>query len=201
MDKSEGNKFKELIAAISVTYGGDFTPAQTLLWWNMFKPYSAEVFERAVYQHMADPDQGMFSPKPANIMKFISGTTKQNDQAVKDKAELAWHQVMDKIQRVGSYGSLSLDDKQAIAAVKAIGGWNKVSLATYDQITWMKKEFMLAYDTYENTPLDRLPSSLPGLVELQHHKCQDRKALGGIIQEMEERNNAKALPDNSSDEG
>lgn len=192
MDKNDGNKFKELITAINVTYGEDFTPPQTLLWWNMFKPYPVEVFEKAVYQHMADTEQGMFSPKPANIMKFITGTAKQGARDVENRAELSWHQVMDKIQRIGSYGSLKLDDKQAIAAIKAIGGWNKVSMATYDQLVWMKKEFMQAYDTYENTPLERLPSSLPGLVELQQHKCEDRKALGGIMREMEERNNAES---------
>jgi hypothetical protein len=33
-----------------------------------------------------------------------------------------------------------------------------------------KKEFMSHYSTYDKTPLDMLPSSLPGLVELHNHK-------------------------------
>ena len=199
MEKKDGNNFKEIIVAISVTYGEEFTPPQTLLWWNMFKPYPIEAFEKAVYRHLGDPDQGMFVPKPANIMKFIIGTVREAAQDVENRAELCWHQVMHKIQRMGSYGSLKLDDKQGVAAIKAVGGWNKVSMATYDELVWIKKEFLQAYDTYENTPLERLPSSLPGLVELQKHKTQDQKALGGLVQEMEARNNAKALPDKSNE--
>ena len=36
--------------------------------------------------------------------------------------------------------------------------------------TWAKKEFISMYSTYDKTPLEMLPSSLPGLVELHNHK-------------------------------
>ena len=37
-------------------------------------------------------------------------------------------------------------------------------------MTWKKKEFLSVYETYENTPLECLPSSLPGRIELVEHK-------------------------------
>jgi len=181
MTENDGNKFKELITAINVTYGEEFTQPQTLLWWNMFKPYPIEAFEQAVYQHMADPDQGMFSPKPANIMKFITGTTKQNEQALEDKAELAWHVIEGEIRRIGSYGSLKMEDKQALAAVQALGGWKHLCSLTSDQMVWAHKEFVSAYQNYERADLAALPDKLPGRIELEKHKLENKNGLESLL--------------------
>ncbi len=178
MTENDGNKFKELITAINVTYGEEFTQPQTLLWWNMFKPYSIEAFEQAVYQHMSDPDQGIFSPKPANIMKFINGTTKQNDQQLEDKAMLAWMVIIGEVKRIGSYGSLKLEDKQALAAVRALGGWKFICSKTESELVWLQKEFVATYQTFENTPTEALPNNLPGRILLENSK--KNKAENGI---------------------
>ena len=121
-NQDQENKFKELITVMSETYGEEFTPAKVKLWWNLFKPHSIEVFEQALYAHIACQDAGMFPPKPANFNKFINGTTKENEQLVQDRAEMAWACIEREISRIGSYGTLELEDKQAIAAVKSIVG-------------------------------------------------------------------------------
>jgi hypothetical protein len=196
MTENDGNKFKELITAINVTYGEEFTQPQTLLWWNMFKPYPIEAFEQAVYQHMADPDQGMFSPKPANIMKFITGTTKQNEQALEDKAELAWHVIEGEIRRIGSYGSLKMEDKQALAAVQALGGWKHLCSLTTDQMVWAHKEFIAAYQNYERTPVEALPDKLPGRVALENHKAEQSQGLKHITDGIQNYRNRKGIENN-----
>ncbi|ABV74322.1 hypothetical protein BA3_0037 [Thalassomonas phage BA3] len=196
MTENDGNKFKELITAINVTYGEEFTQPQTLLWWNMFKPYPIEAFEQAVYQHMADPDQGMFSPKPANIMKFITGTTKQNEQALEDKAELAWHVIEGEIRRIGSYGSLKMEDKQALAAVQALGGWKHLCGLTTDQMVWAHKEFIAAYQNYERTPAHALPDKLPGRVALENHKAEQSQGLKHITDGIQNYRNRKGIENN-----
>lgn len=193
MTENDGNKFKELITAINVTYGEEFTQPQTLLWWNMFKPYPIEAFEQAVYQHMADPDQGMFSPKPANIMKFITGTTKQNEQALEDKAELAWHVIEGEIRRIGSYGSLKMEDKQALAAVQALGGWKHICSLTSDQMVWAHKEFISVYQNYERTPVEALPDKLPGRVALENHKAEQSQGLKHITDGIQNYRNRKGI--------
>jgi hypothetical protein len=37
------------------------------------------------------------------------------------------------------------------------------------------------YETYEKTPLDMLPSSLPGLIDLQNHKKEQSEAMQNIL--------------------
>lgn len=193
MNSQDQNKFKELITVMSETYGEEFTPAKVKLWWNLFKPHSIEVFEQALYTHIACPDAGMFSPKPANLMKFINGTTKENEQLVEDRAEMAWACIELEISRIGSYGTLELEDKQAIAAVKSIGGWRQLCMSTYDQLVWKKKEFMSAYDTYERTPLEHLPNKLPGLIELSEHKQEQQQGMKSLMDGLDNYRNRKGI--------
>jgi len=191
MNKQDELKFKELIAMITATYEREFNPAKIKLWWNLFKPHSLQAFEQAIYQHIACPDAGMFEPRPANLTKFIYGTSKQNEQALDDKAEIAWHVIEGRIRRVGSYGSLKMEDKQALAAVKAIGGWKKLCGLTMDKMTWAHKEFTAAYKNYDRTPLEALPMNLPGRIELDKHKselgqsAQGMKALAELVKGSE----------------
>lgn len=177
MNSNDEIKFKELLTVIPETYGEVFTQAKTLLWWKIFKPYSIEQFENALYLHISCTESGMFSPKPANLMKFINGTEKNNQQLIEDRAEIAWSCVVGEISRIGSYGTLNIDDKQAIAAVKSIGGWYNLCMCTANQLDWKKKEFIRAYECFERTDLDALPSKLPGLIEVSEHK---RKSINGI---------------------
>jgi len=172
MNSQEQNKFKELISVISETYGEEFTQAKLKLWWNLFKPYSIVTFEQALYSHIACPDTGMFAPKPANITKFINGTTKQAERLIEDRAEMAWQVIEGEISRVGSYGTLKMEDKQALAAVQAIGGWQKLCATQTDKMAWTHKEFVAAYQNFERTPIEALPNKLPGRVHLVNHKKQ-----------------------------
>lgn len=182
MTENDSNKFKELIAAINETYGEQFSQAQTLLWWNMFKPHSIQVFEQAIYQHMACPDAGMFTPKPANLMKFINGTSKQNEQALDDKAEIAWHVIEGEIRRIGSHTTLIMEDKQALAAVQAIGGWKKICGLTISELTWAHKEFAAAYKNYERTDINLLPDKLPGRIFLENNKRDQSSGMKSLAQ-------------------
>ncbi len=89
---------------------------------------------------------------------------------VEAKAEIAWSEIVGKIASIGSYDNLKMNDGQALAAVKAMGGWKNLCSKTHEQLVWEKKEFTSIYSNYESTPLEMLPDSLPGRIELQKHK-------------------------------
>ena len=145
------------------------------LFFSSLTNYSIEDVSYGFEKHLSDPVDGKFFPKPANIIKHLKPTDN-----VEDKAALAWAQVIQCIRSEGSYGSLKIDDKQAIAAVKALGSWQGLCFTLEKDMTWKKKEFMLIYQTYERTPIDMLPSSLPGLIELQEHKKENNAIIQRI---------------------
>lgn len=180
MNSQDQVRFKELISIISENYDHDFTPSTVKLWWSVFKPHSIEAFESAVFSHIACPNVGMFAPKPANVMAHIVGTEKQVLIESKDRAEIAWNVIVGEISRIGSYGTLKLDDGQALAAVKAIGGWKNLCSMTADKLTWAKKEFLAAYGSYERTPVELLPSKLPGRIAIENQKLERSKNGVGL---------------------
>lgn len=187
MNESDGNGFKSVLIGIGSLYDKRITPDIVSVYWGAFSGITLEAFKAAVSAHTLDPDQGMFFPKPAHLMRHITGTIKQNQQAVDDKAELAWSQIMGEVQNKGPYSPLEIDDGQAVAAVKAMGGWIKLCGMTYEQMVWAKKEFFSIYETCERTPIEALPSSLPGLIELQHHKSEEGRTLSVMLDEVKKR--------------
>lgn len=138
--------------------------------------YSYDQVEWAIGEHLKDPVDGKFFPKPANIIKHLQ----QTEVSTEDKAMLAWGQIMHELRKHGAYGPLVLDDKQAIASLAAVHSWKDFCAMPEKDLTWAKKEFIANYRTYENTPLELLPSSLPGLVELHEHKNDEKEAYAKI---------------------
>ena len=133
--------------------------------------------------HMQNPDSGQFFPKPADLIKQMTGTTKQQDAAIEDRAAIAWACIERDIRRIGSYGTLKLEDKQALATVKAMGGWQSICQTETSKMEWKRKEFIRMYETFERMPLEALPSSLPGRIEMSEVKqagpvALDKLALG-----------------------
>jgi len=173
MDDSNKKDFAVLFYGTGELYDKPVTKNLLQLYFNALKAFSMDEVTTGVNAHMMDSKHGSFFPKPADIVRHLQ----TGEISTENKAELAWAQVMREIRVTGSYGSLKLDDKQALASVKALGSWKQLCASTVDEMTWKKKEFMSMYETYEKTPLDMLPSSLPGRIALVEHKKEQAESM------------------------
>ena len=135
--------------------------------------YSYQQVEWAIGEHLKDPVDGKFFPKPANIIKHLTA----HEPSPEEQAEIAWAEIMQCLRKNGAYGGLKIENKQAIAALKSFTTWKEFCGGDAAHLTWAKKEFISMYSTYDKTPLEMLPSALPGLVELHNHKDK-HKQLG-----------------------
>lgn len=183
MQNEDKRAFFDLMMAAGEVYGREVTQPMAAIYFSALANVSIEQVQAAMMAHMQNPDSGQFFPKPADIIKQMTGTTKQQDAAIEDKAAIAWACIERDIRRIGSYGTLKLDDKQALATVKAMGGWQSICQTEISKMEWKRKEFMRMYETFERMPLDALPSSLPGRIEMSEVKAAgpvalDKLALG-----------------------
>jgi hypothetical protein len=185
MNNEDKKRFAEIMAITGEMFDKKISTTLIKTYYKMLSGYSIEQVGAAFQSHLLDPDQGMFFPKPANIAKQLSGTTKQQDQAIECRAELAWDVIIGEMSRIGSYGTLKLEDRQAMAAVGAVGGWKKICGQTFDQLVWVKKEFVSCYDNYERTPLEALPNNLPGRIELDKHKSKQSGGMKSLADGIE----------------
>ena len=181
MDDSNKKDFAVLFYGTGELYDKPVTKNLLQLYFNALKTFSMDEITAGVNAHMMDSKHGSFFPKPADIVRHLQ----TGDLSAENKAELAWAQVIREMRVTGSYGSLKLDDRQALAAVKSLGSWKQLCASTVDEMTWKKKEFISMYETYEKTPLDMLPSSLPGLIDLQNHKKEQSESMQNILSGIE----------------
>jgi len=195
MDTNNKKEFAILMTSTGEMYNKKISTDLMKLYFNVLNKFSIEEVKSGFSDHILDPKQGTFFPKPADIARHIDS----NQPSVENKAELAWGVVIGEISRVGSYGNLEMDDKQALAAVRALGGWKNLCSKTNEQLVWMKKEFVSTYSTYENTPVEMLPSNLPGRIELENHKTQDSKLLAQFHEKKKMFESTGMLPEPKED--
>ena len=173
--------FKMLMVGVGELYSKEITKPLLRIYFGALQNYSIEDIEKGLSAHTLDPKHGTFFPKPADIIRSSTKDVLTADE----KAQLAWSQVSGEISRIGSYGTLSLSDKQAMAAVKALGTWKDLCATDVTKMDFKKREFLAVYKTYENTPVDMLPDKLPGLLELQHHKEKSAQSLQQLMNGLE----------------
>lgn len=183
MKNEDKRAFFDLMMAAGEVYGREVTQPMAAIYFSALASVSIEQVQTAMMAHMQNPDSGQFFPKPADLIKQMTGTTKQQDAAIEDKAAIAWACIERDIRRIGSYGTLKLEDKQALATVKAMGGWQSICQTETSKMEWKRKEFIRMYETFERMPLEALPSSLPGRIEMSEVKqagpvALDKLALG-----------------------
>lgn len=194
MNDNDKKQFAEILAMAAEATGYAITDTTYKTYWALLKDkMNIDQFNQAIQGHLFDPDEGMFFPKPANLIKQLLGTSKQQEQNLQAKAELAWQAVEGEIRAVGSYGSPRIEDGLALAAIKSLGGWVHICGTTTDKMTWLRKEFIASYLNYENTPVELLPEHLPGRFEIENAKkkgsSQGLKSIGNIMQKLNDQRN------------
>ena len=180
MQEQDKAAFRDMMMAAGEVYGREITKPLLQMHFAALAHASIEQVQNAMMAHMQNPDSGQFFPKPADLIKQMTGTTKQQDAVIEDRAAIAWACIEQDIRRIGSYGTLKLDDKQAMAAVKAMGGWQSICQTETGKMEWKRKEFIRMYETFERTPLEALPSSLPGRIEMSEKMAEGPVTLNNL---------------------
>lgn len=68
---TDKREFAEIMKATLAIYGKDGSKAVLDLYWNALLPYEIDTVRHAFSHWLTDPDQGRFSPKPADIIRNI----------------------------------------------------------------------------------------------------------------------------------
>lgn len=158
MQQSDYDSFVQLVNGMAELYGKSMSPVALALWWNALQPYDLSAVRQGLSRHMQNPDTGQFIPKPADVIKFIGGTTQ-------DGALLAWAKVDRALRSVGTYRSVAFDDPIIHAVIMDMGGW--VGLGSKDEREWpfVAKEFENRYRGYRQRDLPSFSRWLVGIAE------------------------------------
>ena len=139
------------------------------MWWNVMKPYDLPAVRQAFDRHMHNPDTGQFMPKPADILKMMSGSSQ-------DSALVAWSKVDKAVRQVGTWESVAFDDAVIHRVLEDMGGWTMLGMKTDHDWPFVAKEFENRYRGYRirnETP--EYPPVMIGLAQAQN--AQEKREI------------------------
>lgn len=161
MKASEKQAFAEYMMGIGEIYNQNVSKQKVSLYWQLLSQYDWEDVKTALDAYMLNPDSGQFMPKPADIVKWLSGGTQ-------NQALLAWTKVVNAISHVGPYQTVVFDDAKIHVVLADMGGWIKFETMTLDAQPFMAKEFQVRYQQYVRQPPTTYPKKLIGKTEGQN---------------------------------
>lgn len=145
MRASDFNDFRRLLGSVMAMYRQDVSEFVVDVWWQACSPFDLETVRKAMTAHATDPDRGHFAPKPADIVRLLSGT-----QA--DRSLVAWGKVYDAMRHVGAYASVAFDDPAIAPAIVDIGGWQAICRSESDELPHLQRRFCASHATYTRSP-------------------------------------------------
>ena len=157
MINSEKPVFATQLFGTFEIYEKHCTDTMLNIWWTYLKQYDVKDVCDALTAHVLDPDVGQFLPKPADVVRQISGTKSDNSQ-------LAWSKVHTAM-RHGSGRSICFDDPAINQAISDMGGWPALCQTEIDKLHFKGKDFETRYKQYLVTPPINPPTHLIGREE------------------------------------
>ena len=145
-------EFARVLNGVSAMYRVELSPDVVELWWAVLADYDMAAIKQALTKHLRNPDTGQFMPKPADVVKFMAGTTQ-------DAALLSWAKVHRAVRQVGSYSDVVFDDPIIHAVLQDMGGWIKLCEMLETDVPFRAKEFENRYRAYARN--QERPQCLP----------------------------------------
>jgi hypothetical protein len=131
----DDKRFIANFTGMAEAFGAEITPLKIRIYTMVLQKFTDDRIEQAIMQACATLK---FFPKPAEIIELIEG--KPSEQAL-----IAWEQLLQTIQKHGSYQSIIFEDGRIAQTVELMGGWLQVCAMTIDETHWRMKDFVKIY--------------------------------------------------------
>jgi uncharacterized protein DUF6475 len=193
MKSNEMSEFSRLLTTVSALYKHPMNELTMEIYWQALKGFELSVIQQAFHAHIRNPDSGQFMPKPADILRYVNGSSEA-------QALQAWTRVWQTMRDVGSYDSLVFDDAILHRVIEDMGGWIRLSEYTAKEMDFLMHEFKKRYAAYVLHPPTSYPRQLTGRFAWQNsqfgHESQPPLLIGDTkkAQEVYQQGRAPELP-------
>lgn len=158
MNKNDLEDFAKIITSISELYGKNITEFMLDTYWNALEKFEFEEIKQAIQKHVSNPDNGQFMPKPADIVRFIDGSSGT-------QAFHAWSLVELSARSIGANKTVIFDDPIIHAVIWDMGGWIRLCHTEMKELPFRAKDFEKRYAGYVIRPPQSYPKKLTGIWE------------------------------------
>lgn len=164
MQQQDFDDFCELLGVVSEQYGKPISEGAKILYWQGLIDFEFPAVKQALYRHIRNPDNGMFMPKIADVVKMLQGSTQ-------DSALTAWAKVDQAVRCVGTYSTVIFDDPLIHKVLHDMGGWLGLGQRMDDDWPFVAKEFENRYRGFKarNEQPD-YPKTMIGIFEASNNQ-------------------------------
>ena len=167
--------FAQLLATLGTLYDRPLSEPMVAMYWEAMRAFSLSAIHSAARQHIQDPNQGRFMPKPADLIGPIQG-----DRA--GQALHAWGALQKAICQHGHYCSVRCSDALIHAVIEHMGGWIALSLCSLKDAQYQRHVFERLYQHYLSHPPLSIPAQLSGVFRDEPPVFIDTGALHTLLQ-------------------
>ncbi len=161
MKPTDMNAFTQLMMGLGVLYSKSIHAILIEFYWHAFVRYEYSAVKEAFQAHINHPDTGQYFPKPADIIRYLDGSTQS-------RALLAWTKVVQAIRNPGTNITVVFDDFLIHSVLQDMGGWLTLGLVKETELPYRAKEFNQRYGAYVLHPPTGYPKQLTGFFEHQN---------------------------------
>ena len=147
--------FTQMLHRIAALFDKSLSQPWVEIYWESLQRFDIQDIRRAFSAHVQNPDTGQFLPKPADVVRFLEGSSQTQSLQ-------AWTKVVDTIRNVGGYTSVAFDDPLIHAVIRDMGGWTKLCEVTVQELPFCAKDFQARYAGYVGHPPGQYPTVLFG---------------------------------------
>ena len=185
MTSNDKKRFAELMTGVAEMFGKPMGKPQLQMYFASLEDLTIEQVSQGLTKHVKCPDSGQFMPKPADIIKHVTGTKKESDADLEVIGQSQWVTAQRAISECGSYRTPKFRDPITAACVIAGGGWTHICSLTKEQLVWAGKEFVNNYQSYSTRPLEQLPSHIAGREDIQALRSESSTSLKTIVTNLD----------------
>lgn len=156
MKTTDRTEFAAMLTATVVGVYSKPAPGHDVIgiWFSALQGFDLPDVRRAFSLHVRDPDRGQYPPRPADITRFIEGSTQTQGM-------LAWSKVEKAMRCVGGYQTVVFDDPLIHAVIAELGGWPALCRVETKDLPFRAKDFERRYSAHRS--MRQLPSYQPRL--------------------------------------
>lgn len=175
MQANDMPDFLNLMTGLGALYGKPMNEPLIEIYWRALSRFDFAAVKEALQAHIDNPDAGQYMPKPADVVRYLEGSSQT-------QALQSWSRVVKAIGQIGCYRSLIFDDPVIHAVIEDMGGWVNLCKVTEDELPFRAQEFAKRYAGFVLHPPATYPKQLAGIFEqqnsMQGHKVEPPVLIG-----------------------
>ncbi len=153
MRKEEFKAFTMYLTGVAETFSQKISAEQIMLYFEILADEFENIdeFKKAAKKLLKSWNYS-YMPKPAH---FIEAKKEFNSKSIEIITQKAWDSVIKALKEgVGYNKSAEFEDKLIPAVVELCGGFERLASKTFEELEWVKKEFIKTYKSAINGEIE-----------------------------------------------